>query len=134
MIPALSHASRSNFYKVDADARPEGSLRGKTSAFRRLRVSEENSHHEDSSITKRDLSHISTDADLPDSSFHSMIENRRYSAMEALLHTDEMIFALRFSMGLSMSLDMVSAADLKIMMMMMHLEKDVRLAWYITMF
>ena len=97
--PAL--ASRNDVYKIDAENRPVGNLRAKSTSFQRLRV-------EDSG-QERKLSSLFNDLpDSPDPSLTGIIENRRYHAMEALLHTDELMFELRFSMDLSMSFDVVS--------------------------
>jgi hypothetical protein len=96
-IPTCSVAFRSDVFKVEAEGMP-GSLRGRRKVHDGPRAARRESQ------SGRRISSTSDESDLPDLSVLGMIENRRYSAMEAMLHTDEMMVALRFSASMSMVL------------------------------
>jgi len=102
-IIRCSVATRSSIFKIEAEDMSHRSLRGNPSRSRRLRVPSQDRALKDESYPERSL--------FVDPSVLGMIGGRRSNAIDAIRHTDEMLLALRFSMGqdTSMSPTPVSA-------------------------
>ena len=88
-VLTCSVATRSSVFKVEAEDNFHRSLRG--NPLRRLRVPAQGRALKDESHPERSL--------FVDPSVRGMFGGRRSNAIDAIRHTDEILLALRLSMG-----------------------------------